>query len=199
MTLLDSAFGGLRESHPLSLHLRARFFKKKRKKKGKKKKRKENENVEFLKLFSEFLDFLAKIPELIFERIPAVLRSEKFEWFGPSPIEPFNPGRRRRRRPSSRRPCGTSKFPLPLPLSGHLKSKARVLPGGPGELGERFLAVDIFGEGSVAVAEDRDEVGPLSKPKLKDSIGEGPNHSNFSDRSSVSILSKFRNFRWNCF
>ena len=37
-------------------------------------------------------------------------------------------------------------------------------------------------------------------PKLKGSIGEGPNHSNFSDRSSVrilgiEILSKFRNFR----
>ena len=29
-------------------------------------------------------------------------------------------------------------------------------------------------------------------PQLKGSIGEGPNHSNFSDRSSVSILSKFR-------
>ena len=33
------------------------------------------------------------------------------------------------------------------------------------------------------------------KPKLKGSIGEEPNHSNFSDRSSVRILSKFRNFR----
>ena len=38
----------------------------------------------------------------------------------------------------------------------------------------------------------------LPKPELKGSIGEGPNHSNFSDRSSVrilGILSKFRNFR----
>ena len=35
----------------------------------------------------------------------------------------------------------------------------------------------------------------LRRPKLKGSIGEGPNHSNFSDRSSVTILSKFRNFR----
>ena len=31
-------------------------------------------------------------------------------------------------------------------------------------------------------------------PKLKGSIGERPNHSNFSDQSSHSILSKFRNF-----
>ena len=29
---------------------------------------------------------------------------------------------------------------------------------------------------------------------LKGSIGEGPNHSNFSDQSSVKILAKFRNF-----
>ena len=28
-----------------------------------------------------------------FERILTELRFEKFEWFGPSPIEPFNPGR----------------------------------------------------------------------------------------------------------
>ena len=31
--------------------------------------------------------------------------------------------------------------------------------------------------------------------ELKGSIGEGPDHSNFSDRSSVRILSQFRNFR----
>ena len=31
--------------------------------------------------------------------------------------------------------------------------------------------------------------------ELKGSIGEGPNHSNFSDQSSVRILSKFKNFR----
>ena len=34
-----------------------------------------------------------------------------------------------------------------------------------------------------------------SAAKLKGSIGQGPNHSNFSDRSSVRILPKFRNFR----
>ena len=31
---------------------------------------------------------------------------------------------------------------------------------------------------------------PVRRPKLKGSIGEGPNHSNFSDRSSVKILAK---------
>ena len=31
--------------------------------------------------------------------------------------------------------------------------------------------------------------------ELKGSIGEGPNHSNFSHQSSVKVLSKFRNFR----
>ena len=38
---------------------------------------------------------------------------------------------------------------------------------------------------------------PVDWPEaeLKGSIGEGPDHSNFSDRSSVRILSKFRNFR----
>ena len=30
-------------------------------------------------------------------------------------------------------------------------------------------------------------------PELKGSIGEGPNQTNYSDRSSVRILSKFRN------
>ena len=38
------------------------------------------------------MNFLAKIPELIFERILTELRSEKFEWFDHSPIEPFNLG-----------------------------------------------------------------------------------------------------------
>ena len=32
-----------------------------------------------------------------------------------------------------------------------------------------------------------------SVPGLKDSIGAGPNHSNFSDQNSVKILSEFRN------
>ena len=38
-------------------------------------------------------------------------------------------------------------------------------------------------------------VGLDPGPELKGSVGEGPNHSNFSDRSSVKILSKFKNFR----
>ena len=36
--------------------------------------------------------------------------------------------------------------------------------------------------------------GLAARPGLKGSVGEGPNHSNFSDRSSVRIRSKFRNF-----
>ena len=39
------------------------------------------------------------------------------------------------------------------------------------------------------------EVSPPSLTELKGSVGEGPNHSNYSDRSSVRILAKFRNFR----
>ena len=60
------------------------------------------ENVEILLIFRNFeFKFLAKIPEfwknvafrgfLSIPRILTELRSEKFEWFGPSPIEPFNP------------------------------------------------------------------------------------------------------------
>ena len=33
------------------------------------------------------------------------------------------------------------------------------------------------------------------EPELKGSIGEGPNQTDYSDQSSVRILSKFRNFR----
>ena len=35
----------------------------------------------------------------------------------------------------------------------------------------------------------------VSYAKLKGSVGEGPNQTNYSDLSSVKILSKFRNFR----
>ena len=31
---------------------------------------------------------------------------------------------------------------------------------------------------------------PVRRPKLKGSIGEGPNHSNFSDQSSVNVVSE---------
>ena len=43
----------------------------------------------------------------------------------------------------------------------------------------------------------RDEAAPRVQhdgPRLKGSIGEGPNHSNFSDESSVNIVSEFRKF-----
>ena len=36
---------------------------------------------------------------------------------------------------------------------------------------------------------------PDDKPWLKGSVGEGPNQTNYSDRSSVRILAKLRNFR----
>ena len=49
-TFLTSAFGGLRESHPLSLHPRARFLKKK-------KKRKKKVRVQFLKELSNYAAF----------------------------------------------------------------------------------------------------------------------------------------------
>ena len=42
--------------------------------------------------------------------------------------------------------------------------------------------------------DDEDEEAPRSSPKLKGSIGEGPNHSNFLDQSSVTIVSEFRKF-----
>ena len=68
------------------------------------------------------------------------LWSEKFEWFGPSPIEPFNLG------------------------------------PGRGAWGPRRRA---------------ERVGELRLgPELEGSIGEGSNHSNFSDQSSVKILSE---------
>ena len=39
------------------------------------------------------------------------------------------------------------------------------------------------------------KVNAVQAEQLKGSVGEGPNHSNYSDRSSVRIISKFRNFR----
>ena len=33
------------------------------------------------------------------------------------------------------------------------------------------------------------------QPELKGSVGEGPNQTNYSNRSSVRFLAKFRNFR----
>ena len=44
------------------------------------------------------------------------------------------------------------------------------------------------GGGLVPGDEHRHEVIPQLRPKLKGSIDEGPNHSNFLDQSSVRIL-----------
>ena len=72
--------------------------------------------------FLKFLNFLAKIPE--FCKIPKILtelRSEKFEWFDPSPIEPLNSGGhpRRRRRPG--RGCRAAR----MAFAGRRSSAAR--------------------------------------------------------------------------
>ena len=65
----------------------------------------------------------------------------------------------------------------------------------------------LFAEGLERVLERRDlllapgrALGEVharveAGPKLEGSIGEGSNHSNFSHRSSVRILSKFSTFR----
>ena len=39
-----------------------------------------------------------------------------------------------------------------------------------------------------------DPAKPATEPELKGSIGEGPNQKNYSDRSSVRILTKFSDF-----
>ena len=55
---------------------------------------------------------------------------------------------------------------------------------------EAFLAIaDTAGEEHLLAGVVR------SWAELKGSIGEGPNQTNYSDQSSVKILSKFRNFR----
>ena len=56
------------------------------------------------------------------------------------------------------------------------------------------LAFDIHTpEEWIALGADRPLAGYAAK--LKGSVGEGPNQTNYSDRSSVRILAKFRNFR----
>ena len=49
--------------------------------------------------FAEFFEFSKEN----FRKIPILKGFEWFEWFGPSPIEPFNPGVSPRRRPAGRR------------------------------------------------------------------------------------------------
>ena len=101
-------------------------------------------------------------------RILTELRSEKFEWFGPSPIEPFNLGRSRR----------ASK--ISHPLVRRVRGVAE----------EEGAAARAAAGPRAAPAEP-----PGRAPELKGSVGEGPNQTNYSDRSSVRILAKFRNFR----
>ena len=48
---------------------------------------------------------------------------------------------------------------------------------------------------AAARGEGAERVGARLEPELKGSVGEGPNQTNYSDRSSVRILAKFRNFR----
>ena len=90
-----------------------------------------------------------------------------------------------------------------------MRSAGGTAPGGraaPGEEGRRPAAGPRAHQG----AHEGREGGPRLRARLprraarvpagrvaelKGSIGEGPNHSNFSDQSSVTILAKFRNFR----
>ena len=65
----------------------------------------------------------------------------------------------------------------------------------PGGSERSRLRSTALAEGSMAAWRERAqaaeaEVRSLKNPELKGSIGEGPNHSNFSDQSSVKILSK---------
>ena len=46
-------------------------------------------------------------------------------------------------------------------------------------------------EGTIKRDRESKRVAKESRAKLKGSIGEGPNHSNFSDQSSVKITSNF--------
>ena len=63
----------------------------------------------------------------------------------------------------------------------------------PDAIVQGYAQMGNFLREAVASRTERCEVA--SKTELKGSIGEGPNHSNFSHQSSVKILSKFRNFR----
>ena len=65
--------------------------------------------------------------------------------------------------------------------------------GEPAQLAEpaRPFAGHFRAEAHLAAAFDLD---PEFQPKLKGSVGEGPNQTNYSDQSSVKILSKFNAF-----
>ena len=66
--------------------------------------------------------------------------------------------------------------------------KAKVLRLSPNGR-SKFPKVDLVAGGVKGTSKAQFQSG------LKGSIGEGPNHSNFSQQSSVRIRSKFRNFR----
>ena len=53
--------------------------------------------------------------------------------------------------------------------------------------GPAAYAVDRYAREQRLKARQPGRADPLQLPALKGSIGEGPNHSNFSDRSSVRI------------
>ena len=91
---------------------------------------------------------------------------EWFEWFGPSPIEPFNSGRYA---------AVVARVPVPRVEAALLA----VLPRHP----EVHLAAGLR-EGRRHPVEG---LAAHAGPELKGSIGEGSNHSNFSDHSSVKI------------
>ena len=46
--------------------------------------------MKFCRNFADILENVETRKFLKFERLPTELRSERFEWFGPSPLEPFN-------------------------------------------------------------------------------------------------------------
>ena len=56
-------------------------------------------------------------------------------------------------------------------------------------------AVEDVVDRPVLPLEQQADAGSLAPPRLKGSVGEGPNQTNYSDRSSVRIPPNFRNFR----
>ena len=157
--------------------------------------------------FSEIFEFSrVKIP--ILKEFEWFEWFERFEWFGPSPIEPFNPGM----------------FQLRLVRWSFRAWHALGAPSQLDAVAGRFIGRKqaffllrrivlrwrSWASSCLLLREarfEREEQQALqtlnrergrmgeSLPGLKGSIGEGSNHSNFSQQSSVEILSKFRNFR----
>ena len=61
------------------------------------------------------------------------------------------------------------------------------------------LRKTVEGEASSAPLDESTVLGAILRrecdPELNGSVGEGSNQTNYSDRNSVRILAKFRNFR----